>query len=1227
MPRTPTLPSRLRRAAATTLTLLGLLCCAAPALAARPHEFSRTLGEHCPGEPCTKAELLAPSAVAVNEATGEVYVLDKGKSPGAYGRVAVFSKAGAFVSEFDGSGMLAGEEREAGAGSEKPTGRFEKPEAIAVDNSCVLRKLSNAKLTQAQCEAEDPSNGDVYVADTGTEHKVVDKYTAAGKYLGQITEGEGPLQSEGLRGVAVDPKGTLWVYREGARVDQFTNAESNVFVAPQIQLLPGSDEALETRGFAVDSKDDFYGAVDEANNPGIPRVNKWAESGEPLIEELGGVKPTGVAVEQTSDASIIDTGKHLSVFSPDGSKELEQLGEEGGQEHLQAGAGVGVNAIEGYLYVADASAGPVVVFGPARPSAPQVEGESFKEVSSDEASVAAQINPRSEASEAASNYYFQYGRCATPSTCASSGYEVSLPAGQISPDFEVHEVSARLEGLAPETTYHFRVIAENAHGKGEGEDNFTTQGEGGPLTLPDGRGWELVSPPDKQGAQIIPLAQFGVVQAAVGGSAITYLTNAPTEASPQGYANQVQVLSQRSAGAWSSQDIAVAHSSSTGKPLGQGPEYKFFDPELTLSAVQPFGEFIPGLSAEASESTAYLHDLSEGCGASCFQPLVTGKAGFSNVPPGTAFGEEERCKQTVPGKTLINCGPQFLGATEDLSHVVLKANDAALTPGSSLGGLYEWSAGKLAPVSVLPGQQVAAREAGLGLNGESAASVATRGAISADGNRIAWSKNKEALYLRDMALGETVQLDAKQAGCEACESGGGKFQFASADGSRVFFTDTHRLTTDSGGESLTAVGKRDLYECQIVQLAGKLSCKLTDLTPARGAEAAEVQGSVLGASEDGTSVYFVAKGVLSEAANARGEKAEAGKPNLYVDSNGVSEFIATLAKEDNHDWNEVPASQPTRVSSDGRYLALMSQASLSGYDNRNRDPADEQPVAEVYLYDAQSKRMACASCEPSGERPLGVEYKTTEPRNGGLVGGYEIWPGKALVAANVPGWTGMTGGEPDSRHQPRYLANSGRLFFDSVGALVPQDSNGTQDVYEYEPPGVGDCGESLATYSARSGGCVSLISSGRSAEESAFLDASESGDDVFFLTAAKLSPLDTDSALDVYDAHLCSSAAPCISFSSGESPPCTTEASCKASPSPQPSIFGSPASSTFQGLGNPAPAAKKVVKKSLTRAQKLVRALKACRRDRSRSRRAGCERVARQRFGPLRGARGKKRGR
>jgi hypothetical protein len=173
------------------------------------------------------------------------------------------------------------------------------------------------------------------------------------------------------------------------------------------------------------------------------------------------------------------------------------------------------------------------------------------------------------------------------------------------------------------------------------------------------------------------------------------------------------------------------------------------------------------------------------------------------------------------------------------------------------------------------------------------------------------------------------------------------------------------------------------------------------------------------------------------------------------------------------------------------------------------------------------------------------------------------------------------------------------------------------DVYQYEPEGVGSCTPANATFSAGTDGCVGLISSGISSNESAFMDASETGDDVFFLSTEKLVSQDSNTDLNVYDAHVCSSASPCPA--SLTSPPaCTTADACRAAPSPQPSIFGAPPSATFSGAGNLSPgggsvSGSPVKPKTLTRAQKLARALKAC-RARKAKRRATCERQARARF-------------
>ena len=492
--------------------------------------------------------------------------------------------------------------------------------------------------------------------------------------------------------------------------------------------------------------------------------------------------------------------------------------------------------------------------------------------------------------------------------------------------------------------------------------------------------------------------------------------------------------------------------------------------------------------------------------------------------------------------------------------------------------------------------------------------------------------------MTDTTTGKAVPLDAAQ-GAPEPEKGSAEFQTASSDGSTVFFTDKQRLTADSTAQS-TFPEKPDLYECEIVEEAGKLACRLKDLTVDHNSgEHADVQGFILGASEDGSTVALLAQGALAGNENGNGERAEAGKDNLYElhydGANWTSTFIAQLASQDSPEWegNRVAdtAFLTARVSANGRYLAFMSQAPITGYDNVDADPeAKGKRDEEVYLYDAREARLTCVSCNATGARPHGV-FDTVQAGEGlGLVvdrrkvwaeSGHEHW-----LAGNIPGWTAQS--LVSALFQSRYLSDEGQLFFNSPDHLVPQATSGKESVYEYEPSGVGSC-------ESPSGGCVSLISAGSSDRESAFLEATPSGNDVFFLTSAQLLPQDTDTAADIYDARVCTPASPCLTAPTPVPPGCSTANACRASEPGQQDSLGRSGSATAAGPGNlaqPQPkqeqlATKTVHPKPLTRAQQLAKALKACKQLKNKKKRAKCEAQARKKYGktqPTKTSRAKK---
>jgi DNA-binding beta-propeller fold protein YncE len=1104
----------------------------------------------------------ATRGVAVNDETGHVYVADSNND-----ELFVLDGLGKKLSVWNGAG-----------GGGAPSGTFG-------TNCCFIY--------DAVDNSGGPGKGQVYVSSENNGGEVV------------VLEPQGEDKEEGkyVRSLEVPPGG--FIGADPIAVNDSSGAEAGVVYVVNV-------------GNKVVDRFSAQGVFESRLTGPSPT--------EPFVN------PSGVAVEaETGNVWVTDQAqppKPAAVYelSPAGTL-LGKITQAGG-EPLESPTSVAVRSSgprKGEVYITEPEKHRIDVFGLEVAEKPVLSEAGVSQLTGDSALLSAQVNPHG----ASTAYTLEYGRCETAETCALAPYQLAGEGSLGSEeDFSPHTVSAPVQGLTQSTTYHLRVVAHNSKGQSVEEVTFTTQGAGGELVLPDDRMWELASPPDKHGGLIAGIAEEGVIEAAAGGGAISYLANAPIEEGAQGNVGPgVQALSRRGTGGWSSSVIASPHERTPGGGTFP-PEYRFFSDDLAAAIVQPFGLFNPGLSGEASEQTPYLRTLG-GCTGGCYHPLVSAKPGFANVPEGTHFGEERTCVEDngLTTRAVVFCGPRALGATGDLAHAVF-SSEAPLKQGAPREGLYEWSTAGLQLISVLPengaGEELpaSAGTAKLGyIFGEATGSA--RRAISSDGGRVFWSTSTEiettkALYVRETVLGRTLQLDKAEAACgEACESGAGRFQIASADGSRAFFTDEHKLTRGAGASA----GSPDLYECRISVSAGRPVCVLTDLTPETGGEKAGVQGNVLGAGEDGEDVYFVAKGTLAAGQNARGEAPAAGQANLFVRKSGQTSFVAVLSGGDRTDWELAPEDQPTRVSPNGRFLAFMSERPLSGYDNH--DALSGQLDAEVFLYDAESGRTVCASCDPTGQRPTGIEYHQLESGHHVLATVSKLWPSDEWVAALVPQ---ATKADPDlnggSAYQSRYLSSSGRMFFNALGGLVPQDVNGIGDVYEHEPLGIKgpeneeDCTTSMSTFSERDGGCLSLISSGVSSRQSQFLDASENGDDVFFLTNAKLAPQDVDANEDIYDAHVCSAGSPCISPPA--SPPvCRTEASCKAAPTPQPGIFGAPPSATFNGLGNvtPAPAVKAKAKPP-TRAQKLAAALKVCHKK-AKAKRGGCEKTARKEFGPL----------
>ncbi len=1013
--------------------------------------------------------------------------------------------------------------------------------------------LPGAEFTSALGGLAIDSAGDFYVIDAGTEG--VQKLSSSGVELETLDVTGSPY-----RALALDGTGNLFVASrpaiESPAVFREFDAGGNLVAQFGAGAVFG---AAGPSGIAVgDGAAALYSASESFTAGGeyAAQIFPLPEPG-PLVsnQRATNLQPTGATLAATLDPEGHETTYRFEYGTDESygsSTPLGSLPAAFVDETVEANlSGLLPATTYHFRLTAEDSEGRVTD-GPDQtfitPPAVLIENESATDLSAEAATLEAELNPLGVPAE----WWVEYGSGGT--------YGASTPKAGLGAAATPIPVSIRVSGLTPGSLFHYRFVArderEGVVYEVHGEDRtLTTQPAGAVFALPDGRSWEMVTPLVKPGF-VLPLGELGDWQAASSGGAFTYLT-APLSDEAQGSRGTDQVLARRDPSAgWASRDLALPEEEVVGPNAGNLYPYRLFSPDLSQAVVEPpsgaFGEALEQpLSPEASERTPYLRDQGscEGSPAGCYRPLVTGKPGYANVPPATEFG----------GKV------SFLGASGDLQHVVLSSGVPLSGDPAPEGGLYEWSSGSPQPrlLSLLPGGGPAPGPA-LGFHDEE-----TRNAISADGSRVAFTSEGH-LYLRDTARGETLQLDAVQGG-----SGSGAvnavFQTAAVDGSRVFFTDEQRLTADAGARQ----AQPDLYACDVRldEATGRLECALSDLTPRiSSGESAAVRGTVAGAAEDGTAVYFVANGSYVPGACV---ESLAGEPcdNLYLARLVAGNWqpphlIAVLSSEDSPDWAGGNLGQhalrtlTSRVSPDGRWLAFMSNRPLAGYDSR--DAVSGVRDEEVYLYDAAAGggegRILCPSCNPSGARPVGeqVHFPSEAADAQGL------WRGRWL-AANVPGWTNASG--VNTLHQPRYLDDSGRLFFNSVDALSPRDVNANWDVYEFEPAGVGSCGEAEPSFVGRDGGCVALISSGSSGRQSTFVDASESGDDVFFWTHARLSPEDTDTAADIYDARVCDAASPCLPPPSS-APPCGESSSCRG-PLAQPPVTPSPGTAAFAGPGNP----------------------------------------------------------
>lgn len=303
-------------------------------------------------------------------------------------------------------------------------------------------------------------------------------------------------------------------------------------------------------------------------------------------------------------------------------------------------------------------------------------------------------------------------------------------------------------------------------------------------------------------------------------------------------------------------------------------------------------------------------------------------------------------------------------------------------------------------------------------------------------------------------------------------------------------------------------------------------------------------------SGDGSHAYFISKSQLD------GSKGAAGEPNLYVWSGALPEYIATVAPSDLERtsgtgletpaltrWTSyavAPQSSPkeglkgpgadsSRTTPGGSVLIFESRAKLTSYENAGH--------TEIYRYDDQDKSLVCVSCNPTDE-PATADARLQEIRR--------------LAEA------------PIAIHN---LSDDGsRIFFESAEALAERDTDGVNDIYEWQEE--------------EGGASLELISSGESTNylgekdevefphfpsPNVLVSVTPSGNDVVFFSQDALVPAAGVGGVPaLYDARVNGG------FPKPEAPHACSEEECRPPISNAPSLLA-PNSEVATGEGNVTP--------------------------------------------------------
>ncbi len=689
-------------------------------------------------------QLATPQGIAVDQDTGDVYVTNQNNR-----RVEKFDSSGTFLFAFGwgvdtGAAVLqtctAASTCQAGT-SGAGAGQF--------------------ATTFAGHVAVDPRNGNVVVADSASERvqrfdsagaflfafgwgvdtgaaELQTCTTASTCQTGTSGAGVGQFSTSQPTRVAVDSSGSVYTVETAGnrRVQKFNAAATSAGVFAPTHTS-GTSTATAPTNVAIDSSNDHVlvskdnqvlefdlggGLTDtHAAGSGLPTANGMAVDSssdriylsttpDQRIYVLGAITPPSATIAPVTDVAAesatfngtvnpnggsLSTGYHFE-YSDDGgaswtSVPIPDQDVGNGTTDVpvtQAVTGLEPNTEYRVRLVAsrpfaggsDTSAEETFTTDAAPPT---ISGVGSSEITDTTAVLGGRIDPN----HSHTTYHFEYGTDIT--------YGNSTPVDSAGSGSRSVAVSKAITGLQPNTEYHFRLVASNAAGPDESADHtFTTDAD---PPQPSGRSYEMVSPLDKNGGDIVRDVQADALNyqtgAGASGDAVAFVSRSNFGDLGSGAAlfNIPNYLARRGDDGWMTEGITPPVDD--GFPGGaiQAPRV----PGLTVDASKSFGVTGARLTPEAER--------------------LNGSHGLYMRSAGRP-ADERYTLISAPLDTLapdpdINSQPvrfEWEGSTPDARHVVFTSSRQLLPdapPDSAASrpkAVYEWVDGSLRVASVLP---------------------------------------------------------------------------------------------------------------------------------------------------------------------------------------------------------------------------------------------------------------------------------------------------------------------------------------------------------------------------------------------------------------------------------------------------------------------------------------------------------------------------------------------